>query len=257
MLTRRAVLIALSSAPAWAEGGRTAFVLVPGAWHGAWCWDGVVARLKKLGLAAAGLTLTGVADRAAEGSPQTGLADHVADVVRAIDASEGAKVVLVGHSYGGLPITGAAAQRASKLAHLVYLDAFVPAPGEAMLQLMKPAYSASWRRRAAAGDGWHVPPMLGAKAMGVEDAALAAQVDRQLTPQPLRTFTDPLVYDAQALAPIPKLYVRCARYPGFGPTAARVAKAGWAVRTIDAGHDAMLAAPDALAAILAPLASEG
>ncbi len=255
MVTRRGLLLAALARASFASTNATRVVLVPGAWHGGWCWDAVVPELKSKGLASAALTLTGVSERAAEASRSTSVADHVADVVRAIDAAEPGRVLLVGHSYAGLPITQAAAQRPSRLTRVVYLDAFVPAPGQSMFDLMKPGFVASWKKRCAAGDGWRVPPMLSAKAMGVDDLALAKQVDARLTPHPLRTFTDAVEFDAEALSAVPRTYVRCARYKGFGPTAARVAKEGWDVRTLDAGHDAMLSHPSAVATLLADLAA--
>jgi hypothetical protein len=97
--------------------------------------------------------------------------------------------------------------------------------------------------------------MLSAKDMGVEDAALARRVDAKLTPMPLATFEERLQFEAAALAKIERSYIRCAKFSGFGPTAERVKKLGWKVRELQCGHDAMLAAPDALAATIAELAT--
>ncbi|MBX7099655.1 MAG: alpha/beta fold hydrolase [Myxococcaceae bacterium] len=224
-------------------------VLVHGAWHGGWAWGRCAKALEALGHPVRAPTLPGLAERKGERAQDISLATHVDAVVAALDGLTGA--VLVGHSYAGLVITGAAAKAAPSLRALVYLDAFVPEPHQCFFDLMKAEYSKHWRERAAKdGGGLVVPPMLSAKAMGVSDPKDQAWVDRQLTPQPLRTLEDPLEFDPRALDGLVRRYVRCAQYPGFGPTAKRVASLGWKVDQLDAGHDAMVTVPDALAALL-------
>lgn len=110
-----------------------AFVLVHGAWHGAWCWARVLPALRAAGHTAHAVTLTGVGERAHLLSRDITLGTHIGDVVNLTTCEELSGVVLVGHSYGGLVITGAAdrlAGRAGLLKHLVYIDAVVPHPGE-------------------------------------------------------------------------------------------------------------------------------
>ena len=110
------------------------FVLVHGAWHGAWCWSRVMPALRAARHDVFAVTLTGVGERAHLLSRDITLDTHVNDVVNLIACEELDDVVLVGHSYGGLPITGAAdrllARRPGLLKHLVYIDAVVPHPGE-------------------------------------------------------------------------------------------------------------------------------
>src|SRR5258706_16376437 len=104
-----------------------AFVLVHGAWHGAWCWSRVLPALRVAGHSAHAVTLTGVGARAHLLSRDITLATHISDVTNLITCEELDAVVLVGHSYGGLVITGAAdrllAQRPGLFKHLVYIDA--------------------------------------------------------------------------------------------------------------------------------------
>lgn len=98
-------------------------VLVHGAWHGAWCWDGVLAELEQFGVPTIAVEL-----------PLTGFGDDVA-VARAVIESAGSGTVVVGHSYGGAVISEAAAGL-STVSHLVYLAAFLVEPGEDLFALL-------------------------------------------------------------------------------------------------------------------------
>lgn len=257
MFSRRALLacapLAATAAgsSASAEAAKRRFVLVHGAWHGAFCWRPLQRHLEHLGHEVHALTLTGLAERAHLLDKRVGLSTHVRDVASFIEVEELQKVTLVGHSYGGLVITGASTLVAERIERLVYLDAFVPAVGQSGYDLM-PKFAAKWQERVRTnGDGWLIRPMLDAKAMGIDDPKQATWLNRKLTPQPSLTFEEKVVYEEPTWRALPKVYLRCARYPGFGPTAERVATMGFAVRSLDCGHDAMLAAPEALASALA------
>ena len=107
----------------------TTVVLVAGAWHGAWCWQRVLPALWRAGHTAVPVTLTGVGERAHQLSPRVDLGTHVEDVVAAVRAQECRDAVLVGHSYGGIVVTGAADRLGEEVVRLVYVDAVVPTPG--------------------------------------------------------------------------------------------------------------------------------
>lgn len=261
-LSRRALCTALGALGVTrmaqaAEVARAPFVLVHGSWHGGWCWKDVAQALRARGHAVFAPTLTGLAERAGLATPEVGLSVHVRDVVDLLAAEDLRGAVLVGHSYAGLVITGAAAAAPARVGRLVYLDAVVPEPGQSGFDLLRPDYVASWRKKAQEkGEGWRVPPMLSAKALGIEDPALAKEVEARLTPMPIATWDEKLQFDARAVAAVPRAYVRCKRFPGFGPTYAKLQQAGgWTLRELDAGHDAMLTAPGALAALLLELAA--
>lgn len=241
-LSRRNVVLAGLAATV-ARAGSRGFVLVHGAWHGGWCWDAVV---KKLSVPAVAPTLTGLAERSRELTAEVNLSTHVMDVVGACANFD--RVVLVGHSYAGLVITAALDALSEKVERLVYLDAFLPANGQTGFDLMKKEYAANWRAKAKGGPG--VPPMLSAKAMGIDDVKLAKSVDARLTPHPIATFESKVSFDEATWKRTKKTYIRCAKYAGFGPTAARAKSLGLEVLELNSGHDAMLAAPDALAAML-------
>ncbi len=108
------------------------FVLVHGAWHGAWCWSRVIPELRKAGHAAHAVTLTGVGERAHLLSKNISLQTHINDVLGLIEAEELHNVVLVLHSYAGVVGTGVADKLGSaRIRHICYVDAVLPKPGEA------------------------------------------------------------------------------------------------------------------------------
>ncbi len=136
------------------------FVLVHGAWHGGWCWQRVARLLRAAGHDVYTPTLTGLGERAHLLSPAIGLDTHIKDILGVLFYEDLRDVVLVGHSYAGMVITGVAEQTAKRLRHLVYLDAFVPWEGQSLLDLMGETEALIVRERAARdGDGWCVPPL--------------------------------------------------------------------------------------------------
>src|SRR5258707_3639351 len=106
------------------------FVLVHGAWHGGWCYRGTANELRGRGHVVVTPTLTGVGERFHASSEAITLETHILDVVGCIEAEELDQVVLCGHSYAGMVITGAADRMAERIKTLVYLDAFVPEHGD-------------------------------------------------------------------------------------------------------------------------------
>lgn len=229
------------------------YVLVPGAWHGAWCWARVLPLLREAGHAAHAVTLTGVGDRAHLMSADIRLRTHVRDVLNILACEELDDVVLVGHSYAGMVITGAAdallKQGSKVLKQLVYVDALVPRPGESWASLMPPEVAAA-RARAAKQAGTIPPP--DASVYGLEGAD-AAWLNRRQTAHPGGVFQDPLSFDAERVASLPRTFVDCVS-PALATIAEprrRVrAEPGWRVVELATGHDPMVSAPRELARIL-------
>lgn len=251
-MTRRELLLAMLAISAESVGGEPlTFVLVPGAWHGGWAFDRVRPLLEKLGQRVDAVTLPGLAERrAVVNASELHLADHVDEVVARVTRASG-KVVLLGHSYAGVVVMPAAARVPERIARLVLLDAFLAEPGKSMLASMKPSYADSWRAKAkAVSNGRFVPPMLDAKAMGVTAPADVKWVDAQLTPHPMGTLEEPASFDPSALVSLEKRYVWCAKYPGFKRYAELAKAQGWEVRSLDAGHDAMITHPAELVAAI-------
>lgn len=234
---------------------KTTFVLVHGAWHGAWCWSRVLPLLRAGGFGAHAVTLTGVGDRAHLLGSVTGLSTHVSDVLGLIAAEELNGVVLVGHSYAGMVITGVAdtlqRERPGVLRHLVYVDAVVPHPGESWSSTHTPEAVAG-RLAAAQASGIHAIPAPDASVFGLEGAD-RDWVNRRQTPQPVVVYQDPLAFDAARVAALPRSFIDCTRpaLPTIAVSRERVRREpGWRVHELATGHDPMVSEPAALAALL-------
>lgn len=229
------------------------YVLVHGAWHGAWCWNRVLPALWRGGHRAFAVSLTGTGEKAHLLSPQIRLATHVQDVLAVIEAEELRDCVLVGHSYGGLPITGAAARAAERIAHLVYLDAKVPHDGECWSGDHDEATRAA-RRAAIAQHGFLPPPDPAIFGLAGEDAAWVARRQR---PHPGSLYDDPLHFDMARVQALPRTFIDCVVPPlaTIAGSRARVrSEPGWTVHTLQTGHDAMVSAPGDLLRLLLALA---
>jgi pimeloyl-ACP methyl ester carboxylesterase len=134
------------------------YVLVHGGWDGGWSWKAVAQELQAAGHEVYRPTLTGSGERAHLASPEIGLETHILDVVNVLCYEDLCDVLLVGISYGGMIITGAAERVPERIAHLIYLDAFVPQDGESVLDLLGPEIAAPFEQAAQAyGDGWRIP----------------------------------------------------------------------------------------------------
>lgn len=262
MIARRRLLQATAAAAtamtvhrAIARPRPRTYVLIHGAWHGGWCWQKVAPRLTAAGHRVLAPSLPGLAERAHLLSARIDLDAHIDDVVGLLDRDDLRDVVLVGHSYGGLVITGVADRATARVAHLVYLDAVIVNDGEAWSATHGAALVALWAQRAAPSGGLSVPP-IEAAAFGIRTAADRAWVNRHLTPHPYRTYTQPLRLARPPGAGLRKTHIAC-RGPGALSGAARRVRIdaadGWQVRTLDAAHDAMVTAPTALADLLLAL----
>ena len=218
------------------------FVLVHGAWHGGWCWHDVAAALRADGHVVYAPTLSGVAERAAL-APHVDLSTHVDELARLLAFEDLTEVVLVGHSYAGLVITGAAARSAARLSRLIYLDAFLVDPGQSVFDVLRPERRAVYEATIHDGLIPSPPP----EVFGITDPAQAAWVGERLTPQPLRTWTQPLA----GTTAVPASYIRCTEGPLVRSFEGFAARIEGEVVEIATGHDAMITTPADLAALLA------
>lgn len=230
------------------------FLLVHGAWHGGWCWQRVARALRMAGHEVYTPTLTGLGERVHLLTRDVGLDTHIQDVLGVLEYEDLHDVVLAGHSYGGMVIAGVADRAAARIARLVYLDAFVPDDGQALADFHPGKVIAMFHERARTeGDGYKLPPTLPAEAFGITDPADLAWVRPRLNPHPLRTKLDPVHLTSPLAARLPRTYVYC-NQPAVGPFdqfAARLrADSAWQYRELAAGHDAMIAAPGLVCAVL-------
>jgi pimeloyl-ACP methyl ester carboxylesterase len=250
--TRREILktaaMAALVSPSIGQGGTTSppgtssktatFVLVHGAWHGGWCWQRVCDRLTARGHRVFAPTLTGVCERSHLDSPSVDLSTQIRDVVNEIRWKDLENVVLVGHSYGGMVISGVAEQVAAKIASIVYLDAFVPADGQSIGDL-----------GGKVDAGPFTAPIPAAR-FAVNEAD-RAWVDSKMTPQSTACFTEKIKLTGAYQRIARKAYIRAKNFAGFATTLEKVRNdPSWKTWVVDCGHDVMLDKPDELTSIL-------
>lgn len=230
------------------------FVLLHGAWHGGWCWDRVAAPLRARGHRVTTPTQTGLGERAHLISDKITLETFTDDLVNHILFEDLRDVVLVGHSFGGNAISGAAERVPERIAELVYLDATVIGPGECPFDLMPEEVATERRRLAQQSSGGVSIPCPPASAFGVLDPIDARWLEARLTPHPISTMESRIPITGAPGATLPKRYIACVDpiYPALQQVRDRVAAAGWQVDELRTGHNAMVSAPDALTDLLGP-----
>lgn len=234
------------------------FVIVHGAWSGAWAWNRFVApMLRKAGHEIYAVTLTGLGERSHIGSPDTDLDTHVADVVNVLTFEDLHDVILVGHSYGGMVITGVADRSPERLSQLVYLDAFVPADGSALFDYWTPEQRQD--RLALVerdGEGWRIPP----GPMQADDPSeIIPWAKQRRVGQPVKTFTE-AIHLTRGETALPRAYVYCSggKAPDspFTKLAARVrVDPRWRYFELPSGHNLQYSAPEKTVEILLELAA--
>jgi pimeloyl-ACP methyl ester carboxylesterase len=224
------------------------FVLVHGGWTGGWCWQYVRRRLAAAGHDVHTPTLTGLGDRVHLAQPGVDLALHIVDVVNVLEAEDLHDVILAGHSYGGMVITGVAEQASERLSHLVYLDAFVPRDGESLLDVLQPlARRMTEDALRRSPDGWRV------RWPGSSNTDPWPALTPRYSPQPWRTFVQPLAVANPAAAQLPRTYVRCTadKAPGGFDALAldmsweRAKAGGWRICELDTTHNGVREEPGA------------
>lgn len=238
------------------------YLLVHGAWHGAWCWRRVVPLLTQAGHRVHAVTLTGVGERAHLLSPAIDLDTHITDIMAAMDAEEMDDVILVVHSYAGMLGTAVADRRPERLRHLVYLDAVLPEPGESWSSTHASA-TRNARIAAAQADPLFGFPAPDASVFGLE-AEDHAWVQRRQTPHPGKPYTQVLEFDPKRVASVPRTFINCTQPPLATIDISRLRMRdpafwdgawlrGSQVVEMATGHDPMVSDPKALAGILLAL----
>lgn len=237
-----------------AAGTRSArarnYVLVHGAWHGAWCWQRVAQCLRFHGHYVYTPTFSGLAERACLLSFSLGLADFAQDLIDVIEGERLRDAILVAHSFGGLPALAMADRFPERIAQLVLLDAVVASHGESAFSLLAPEVVAARTQAALESSGGLTIPVPPPAAFGVSMPEQIALLESHCTPHPLKTFQDPLLLAGRGGRDIPTTYIQCVS-PVYAPLhnsrlRAR-AQSTWAWDEIEAGHDAMICAPELLA----------
>ena len=241
-----------------ADGPGKVFVLVHGACHGGWCWRDVADRLRASGHRVFTPTCTGLGERAHLMSREITLDTFTQDIAGVIEAEELQDIILVGHSFGGLPVSGVADIMPDRIRHLVFLDALLAQPGRSAFDGLPPEIAAARRKVAEETSGGLSFPAPPPSAFGVTREADAAWVERRLTPHPLGTYTSPLNIRNAPGNELPRTYIACTN-PAYttldGIKAWVRQQPGWRWAEIATGHDAMVTAPEELTRMLAGVAT--
>jgi pimeloyl-ACP methyl ester carboxylesterase len=226
------------------------FVLVHGAWHGGWCWRRVADRLIAKGHRVFAPTLTGLGERSHLMSDTINLATHIADIVNLIRWERLADIALVGHSYGGIIITGVVERVESSISSMVFLDALVPEAGQSQAELTTPLVRDLIATATQNSDIAVSPVPASVFRVNENDGAW---VDAMCTPHPLATMLDKSLAVGARDRFANKTYIRAKAYPNalYDAYRARFAQTpGWRVHELPCGHDAMIDMPEELTDLL-------
>ena len=234
------------------------YVLVHGGGHGGWCYQRVARILRARGHEVHAPTLTGLGERSHLLDATVDLHRHVEDVVAVLHYEDLRDVILVGHSYGGMVITGAADKAAGRVGKLVYLDAATPVNGQSLFDVAGPVIGAV-RPMGETRDGMELVLLPGPEAgllYGVTDPDDLAWMAQRLTPHPWKCFEQPLeLTDERALWAIPQYHIVCTSTLATRDRELMAgARAEGRLWDIDTGHDLMLTEPQRTADALAEVA---
>ncbi len=232
------------------------FVLVHGAWHGGWCWSKVAEELRSNGHKVYTPTLTGLGERSHLAGCDVTMQTLVQDVANVLTWEDLQDVTLVGHSFGGLVISGVADLMPQRLRRLVYLDAFILESGVSTFDTL-PADVVEKLRAVAADQPIAALPAPRPKSLGLTEPDDIAFVESRLTPQPLGTYETSVQLKHPIGNGLPCTYVHCTS-PSFAAVQASrdwvKSNSNWPWMELKTGHDAMVSAPSLVTRLLCSLA---
>lgn len=223
-------------------GQQKTFVVVHGAWGGAWSFKKLDSLLSAQNNKVYRVTLTGQGERAHLSSAAIGLKTHITDVVNTILYEELQDIILVGHSYGGMVITGVADSVPDRIRKLVYIDAFVPEDGESVLTARDNGQAAPEDNPR---DGFVIPDWLDRSPKPPSDV-----------PQSYKTFSQPVSRKKPAAIALPATYIltvdegKKPEEDFFYNFSQRAKKRGWRLVQMTADHNPQMSNPSALADLL-------
>ena len=234
------------------------FMLVHGGHHGGWCYKKVARLLQARGHVVYAPSMTGMGEREHLRFIGMNLDTHITDIVRILEVDDLSDVILVGHSYGGMIITGVADRATDRVGHRVYLDAAYPKNGESLL-VHAGASIEPLRQTMRVIDGVELvgfPEQLPPHFFGITDPQDAAFTSARLGPQPWATYTQPLVLTNEAaMRAIPESHIICSVTAVGRDMDLLRQRADGRVWDIDTGHDLMITQPDWTAARLEDVAA--
>jgi pimeloyl-ACP methyl ester carboxylesterase len=229
------------------------FVLVHGAWHGGWCWRRVADILRSAGHAVFTPTMTGFGERAHLLRPDLTIEHCAVDLIKVIEVEELTEVILVGHSFGGNPISVVADRIPEALKHLVYVDSIILENGESAFSKLDPEIVAQRMKLAQETSGGLTMPPPPPAAFGVTEPHDAEWLIRRLTPHPVNSYQVPIRLNHSLGNGIRKTYIACTN-PAYEPAAKTQEwvrrQSDWQYLEFASGHDAMVISPQAFAELL-------
>jgi len=191
-------------------------------------------------------TLTGLGERSHLLTPDVGLDTHILDVRQVLEFEDLQDVVLVGHSYAGMVITGVADIAAARLGQLIYVDAFLPENGKA---------ATDYGRKVPpiTADSWHDAPGT-PESYGVTDERDINWMKTRLTDMPRKCLLQPVELSGKGVLPAQTTFILCTKASRFAESAERARQRGCRYRELlSGGHDVMITQPGQLAALLTEL----
>lgn len=228
-------------------------VLVHGGGHGGWCFKPLARLLRNKGHDVYAPTLTGLGERAHLSRAGVDLDCHVNDIVALLHYEDLRNVVLVGHSYGGMVITGAADRASDRVGHLVYLDAMAPKDGQSLVDVAGP-FMAAARSDSRIVDGVEMCLFPSAETLpfyGVVDPRTLDWMRTRLTPHPWRCFEQPLqLTNEMVLQSIPQSHISSTLFLSLRDADGLREKWDGRLWDIDTGHDMMITEPNKVAELL-------
>jgi pimeloyl-ACP methyl ester carboxylesterase len=221
------------------------FVLIPGAWMGAWVWEPVGNRLRRLGHSVYPITLSGLLSNEDDIS-SIGLSTHVNDVLTLLESANLQDVILVGHSYSGI-VAGQAAERAQdRVIHTIYIEAFLPEDGKSMLDVSGLDRDHELELIAKYRGRWPAPDAEMLRQSSELNEEQIQWLQERFVGHPGRTIFEPAVM-RHTISELQATYIG-SEMPAYQDKSIRL-------RKLDAGHWPMVSVPDELAALLAEIAS--
>ena len=235
------------------------YVLVHGGGHGGWCYQRVARLLRAAGHEVYTPTLTGLGERSHLLGPDVDLDMHITDIASVLHYEDLRGVILVGHSYGGMVVTGVADRASDRVGRLVYLDAANPVNGQSLKDVAGPVIEAA-RPAGAVIDGMELVLLPAPEAglfYGVTDPDDVAWMADRLTGHPWKSFEQPLdLTNEDALWAIPRYHIVCtSTLATRDPVLMETARSQGRLWDIDTGHDLMITEPDAVASALLQVAA--
>ena len=229
------------------------YVCLPGAWMGAWSWKFVIERLTAEGHDARALPFRGIGERAAELSPDLDNDVFLADTIDTLEKKDLRDIVLVGHSFGSLIATLVTDRIPERIGHLVIIDGGIATDGQSIFGRIPPEIVTKRKKLMKVVNGTEVLPFAPVGSLIIDDPELAAWTHSHLTPHPVACYTKPITLHHPAGNGRPMTYIACTkpRYPVSAGMHEKVqAMPHVRYRSIEAGHNCIISAPDLVAAEL-------